>query len=494
MNKKRALCINPWIYDFTAYDLWSKPLGLLYIAAFLRQRGLTVDFIDCLDKYHPRLLQRQKRTRPKIRKYGIGPFHREVIPTPEPLRFIPRRFARYGVPEDIFIQELKQRAQPDAILVTSFMTYWYPGPKRVVEICRQIWPEVPIILGGIYASLMPEHARRVIQPDYLVQGPGEIQVTLLLAEIFNLPHLSENLPRGIDEFPYPAFDLYRKLDYLIVMTSRGCPFRCTFCATYKIDANFTQRKPEAAVEEILHQTRKLKVRDVAFYDDALLIQPEKRIKPIIRELIQSRRQLRFHTPNGLHARQIDEELAELMYRANFKTIRLSLESVAKERRRDIHNKITPGEMTRAVQNLIKAGYQARELETYIIMGLPDQPLEEVVESILYANSLGIQVRLASFSPIPGTVDYQRAIERGYFPSEADPLLTNKTIIPLFRTREAYYRFHTLSQFTNMLNEGVKRGITLFKPRDFRKAFFAALEKFREEETVEMIAHPTISKN
>lgn len=64
MNAPRILCINPWIYDFAAYDYWSKPLGLPYIASFLRERGVAVDFLDCLDKWHPQLLRRQGRAAP----------------------------------------------------------------------------------------------------------------------------------------------------------------------------------------------------------------------------------------------------------------------------------------------------------------------------------------------------------------------------------------------------------------------------------------------
>ena len=473
------LCINPWIYDFTAYDLWSKPLGLLYIAAYLESRGCRVKLVDCLDRRHPALLKRQNRSQPKVRRYGTGPYHRQIIPTPEPLKFIPRHFARYGLPEDLFLAELENTPRPDVILVTSFMTYWYPGVKRAVELCRQHFPGVPILLGGIYATLLPEHARRVIQPDVLITGPGEEQVAQLLADWLNEPALVENFPHRLDDFPYPAFHLYSKLDYLITMTSRGCPFRCTFCATYKIDANFTLRQPDAVVEEILQQTRRFRVRDVAFYDDALLLKADERIKPILSKLIQARRPLRLHTPNGLHGRYIDEELAHLMYRAGVKTIRISLESVAAERRRDIHNKITPGEFTRAVKNLTRAGYRPRDIETYIIMGLPDQKLDEVVETMLYANSMGVIIRLASFSPIPGTVDYQRAVQAGYFPPDADPLLTNKTIIPLYRTPEAYHTFHLLGQFAQVLNEAARRGISFFKPAEFRRAVFAALERARQ---------------
>lgn len=479
MKSPRILCINPWIYDFAAYDFWSKPLGLLYIAAFLRERGLQVHFIDCLDKWHPELLRRQRRSTPKLRKYGTGHFHREVVPTPACVNFLPRQFARYGLPEDLFRAELQTCPRPDAILLTSGMTYWYMGPKRVGELCREIFPGVPLILGGIYATLMPEHASRTVQPDYLISGPGEYKITALLADLLRRPELLDHFPAQIDDFPYPAFDLLRRTDYLIVMTSRGCPFRCTFCATYKIESTFSQRRSDKVVEEILTQTHRFQVQDVAFYDDALLLQAHQHIKVILREIIASERHLRFHTPNGLHARYVDEELADLMYRAHFTTLRLSLESVATERRRDLHNKVTPGEMTRAVHNLTRAGYNPREVETYVIMGLPGQPLEEVIETILYANSLGVQVRLSSFSPIPGTKDYERAVEQGYLPADADPLLTNKTVIPLFRTREAYFRFHTLSRLTQMLNEGVRRGVSVLEPKDFRRAFWEALEHFRE---------------
>ena len=53
--KGKVLLISPWIYDFAAYDLWSEPLGLLYIAALLREYGYEVSLIDCLDRHHPDL-------------------------------------------------------------------------------------------------------------------------------------------------------------------------------------------------------------------------------------------------------------------------------------------------------------------------------------------------------------------------------------------------------------------------------------------------------
>jgi len=58
---KKILLINPWIYDFAAYDFWIKPLGLLYLGAILRQNRHEIHFIDCLDPYHPRMSQRKNR-------------------------------------------------------------------------------------------------------------------------------------------------------------------------------------------------------------------------------------------------------------------------------------------------------------------------------------------------------------------------------------------------------------------------------------------------
>ena len=151
------------------------------------------------------------------------------------------------------------------------MTHWYQGPPRVAEICREVHPGVPIVLGGIYATLMPDHAQRAVQPDYLITGPGEQKAVGLLADLLDKPVLAQDAPYSIDDFPRPAFDLLRKNDYLVAMASRGCPFRCTFCATYKIDSTFSQRQHGRVAEEILAQTKQFNVSDVAFYYDALLM-------------------------------------------------------------------------------------------------------------------------------------------------------------------------------------------------------------------------------
>ncbi|MBD3276632.1 MAG: radical SAM protein, partial [Candidatus Marinimicrobia bacterium] len=91
---KNILLVNPWIYDFAAYDLWIKPLGLLYVAASLRRNGYRVQLIDCLDRNHPEMRGMEK---PGDRKPdGRGNFHREIVDKPAGLESVPRRFSRYG--------------------------------------------------------------------------------------------------------------------------------------------------------------------------------------------------------------------------------------------------------------------------------------------------------------------------------------------------------------------------------------------------------------
>jgi hypothetical protein len=469
-GKPRLLLINPWIYDFTAFDLWSKPIGLLYIASYLRNIGYEINYIDCLDKFHPALLNWLGGKSLKVKKYGTGPFYREVVEKPMVFASIPRKFARYGMPEILFKHELANMPKPDAILVTSFMTYWYLGPKKVIETVREVFPGIPVILGGVYATLLSEHANRTISPDYLIQGPGETRIEALLSDLIPDAPKAETQPKALDDFPYPAFDLYHHLEYLPVMTSRGCPYRCTFCATDKISGKYAQRQPEKVVDEIVFSVNKYRVQDIAFYDDALLLNKHQRLLPILGMLSDKKLKIRFHTPNGLHAKQIDQETAKLFWDSGFKTIRLSFETVNEERQQDMMNKVTPSDLERAVQYLVQSGYSKKSLESYVLMGLPNQSFQEIYESILFVHFLGIKVKLASFSPIPGTVDFERAVESGQFPADSDPLLTNKTIYPLHQGTESYRKFQEIRQLVNILNQAIDREVNLFSPVELRAAF------------------------
>jgi len=460
---QNLLLINPWIYDFTAYDLWSKPLGLLYIASFLKQQGFKVSYIDCLG------------SKVKTRRYGTGHFQRTIVDKPEILRSIPRHYARYGMSELAFRQAVLSLPKPEAVLITSIMTYWYQGPQHVVQIIRELLPGIPVILGGIYASLLPAHAKLVVKPDYILTGPGELKILDLLVNIFDLDKNQFRIPKSLDDYPYPAFELSPDLDYLTIITARGCPYNCSFCAQKKISMRFTQRNPDEVVKEIVIHFQKYQIRDFAFYDDALFINHDKHIKHILKKLIDTNLPLRLHSPNGLFTRYLDEELAELMYRANFKTIRLSFETANESRRQDMYNKISNKGMIDAIKYLTSAGYNPKDIEAYVIMGLPGQDIDEVIESIVFVNNLGVQVRLASYSPIPGTMDFDRAVQAELIKPDIDPLLTNKTIFPLNLSSEGYEAYRKIRKFSQLMNQAADRELRIFTDPAFKRVLNTSLK-------------------
>jgi len=239
---------------------------------------------------------------------------------------------------------------------------------------------------------------------------------------------------------------------------------------------FTQRDPDAVTKELEYQYKKYKLRDVAFYDDALFINKENHIKKILQGIIDCRLPIRFHTPNGLFARDIDEQLARLMYQANFKTIRLSFETANERRRKDMNNKISNSGMQTAVKNLVNAGYAAKDIDAYVIMGLPGQSLDEILESIVFLNNLGVQVQMASYSPIPGTLDFQRAVDSGLISEDIDPLLTNKTIFPLKNEILDYETFRKIRIFSQILNDAARQGLAPFARNNIGKSLGKVLKR------------------
>jgi len=442
---KNVLLINPWIYDFTAYDFWLKPLGLLYISSLLkRHTKFRVSFIDCLDRHHP-LLEKKPKTKPD----GRGPFPKDEVPKPDILRNIPRRYSRYGISLSIFRHELDGVPSPDLVLITCAMTYWYPGVQIVIELIREKFGRVPVILGGVYASLMPEHARTASGADIVFQGPGEKGVLPLIREVLGDNACTANQFETIDEIPWPDFSLLRNKENLPLLTSRGCPFKCSFCAAPLLFQNFEQRSPSSVVAEIEYHVRQQKVRNVAFYDDALLLNKDSHISSILMEIIQKELPLSFHTPNGLHVREIDSELASLFKQASFRSLFLSQESFDERMLEDSCPKVSCDDLEKALVYLDKAGYRREEINVYLMVGLPEQEISGIRESIFQVQRLGARPRLAYFSPVPGTKEWRNLVEKGRIDENADPLLHNKLVFPYYWGSISPQEFESLKDLVNI---------------------------------------------
>ena len=110
-DRPHVLAVNPWIHDFAAYDMWARPLGLLYLAGVLRDVGCTPHLIDCADRHHPSL----GKERPQDGRFGCGKYPSQIIDKPTAINWMPRRFRRYGIEPGSFADQLATLPKPNRV-------------------------------------------------------------------------------------------------------------------------------------------------------------------------------------------------------------------------------------------------------------------------------------------------------------------------------------------------------------------------------------------
>jgi radical SAM superfamily enzyme YgiQ (UPF0313 family) len=326
------------------------------------------------------------------------------------------------------------------------MTYWYPGVRETIGELRKAFPSVPIVLGGIYATLCRAHAETHAGADRVVTGTCEHRILEIVAEFTGFSTVSAVTPDNLDSLPYPALDLQREIPYLPILTSRGCPFSCAYCASAYLSPRRERRSPEQIAGEIFFWHRRFGVSDIAFYDDALLVDSEAHAVPFFENIISRRMKIRFHTPNALHLRNISPKVAKLMYRAGFHTLRLGLETTRFHDRKDLDAKVTETEFRLGIQSLLDAGFKKEQVGAYLLMGLPGQPLADVKSSIELVKNAGITPILAHYTPIPHTRMWPRAVAASRYDLESDPIFTNNALWPC---RPKGFSWQTMTELKQM---------------------------------------------
>lgn len=476
MNRPLALLVQPPVYDFALYDLYLKPYGLLRIGRWLAEGGWEVVFVNGLG-YSAGTYQEGLRP-PKRKPDGTGKFYRKPVATPKLLEPLLRpridrgewkkHFARYGIPEEEFRSRIRRlqgdywpgmgspgqvppasqgggpgSAQPveflqvsklppmplsgrspDLILISTGMTYWYLGVEETARICREEHPKSILLVGGIYATLMPDHCSRITGADQVVHGEDLSPVQDLLLKQ-GLPVTGGAVP--VRPIPFPS--VWKEAG--VIRLNTGCPLRCSYCASRTLTPIFRPGDPQEAWEAFRELYEGCGTRNFAFYDDAWLSRKEEVLLPFLERVAKwGDPSVRFYLPNGVHVSGLDRETAQLMRRAGVAEIRLGFESASEEFHRRYDGKVKVEQFLQGVTILKQAGYEAQDISVYLLAGLPGQEAEEVEASIRFVKPTGVRVRLAEYSPVPSTQLWQESLRHCLFPLEEEPLFHNNSLFSL----------------------------------------------------------------
>jgi radical SAM superfamily enzyme YgiQ (UPF0313 family) len=375
-RQPRALLLNPPVYDAQYWARWSQPAGLLRIATWLKGQGYDVRLIDAMES--DRWGYVSKRGRP-----GTDGRQLRVVRDN-----IERRIWQFGMswPEIERKMSHELASPPDEIWITSIMTYWWESTRDLVALARRMFPNATIIVGGIYPTLAPEHAvERLLGADIVFTG-----------EL----HAASDCWTDLSLYDCPP-------SYAILTTSRGCPWDCNYCAARTLNGGTNKvrgREPEDVVAEIEDKFRRIGITHFGFYEDNALIL-RGHLQRVLELIIERDLPLTLYAPEGFETRLLTEDLLRVMKRSGFKKVHLPFETLKWETTLGWNRRhASTASFDKALGAAIAAGFKPRteEINAFVLFGLPDERLEDIMDSVVYVHHTVGSVIPMLFTPVPGT--------------------------------------------------------------------------------------------
>jgi radical SAM superfamily enzyme YgiQ (UPF0313 family) len=410
----KILLIQPPVQDFYDTDIRLQPLGLCMLKAAVK-------------KFLPHI-------QVTVRDYHQG-HGRKTIPLPAELSYL-REYFRYPdtSPFSTFFhyyhfgasfEEIGKdiaHEKPDLVGISSlFSPYHREALACACEIRERL--NVPILIGGSHVSAAPLSVLSDPSVDYIIRGEGERPfVEFLKAWEAGLPPDSvpnlgfkrngkpvlnpmvENFP--LDDLPIADFSDLRPDRYLFerkplcfITTSRGCPHQCTFCSVHlTFRDKFRRRSPDSVLLEIRQRySEGYSVFD--FEDDNLSFSRED-LKAILNALIAEFpiNDLRLLAMNGISYLSLDQEILELMKKAGFRNLNISLVSandrvLARLRR--------PHTLSKYLDVVNQAHGLGFDIVSYQILGIPYETLDDMVDTMSLMASLPVLIGASIFYLTPG---------------------------------------------------------------------------------------------
>jgi len=194
----------------------------------------------------------------------------------------------------------------------------------------------------------------------------------------------------------------------------------------------SRRSPQHLLAGIRGHLARRPLSDIVFFDDALLEDASRHIIPFL-EGLQDLGPFRLHTPNGLSPRLITPDLAHLMARTGFSTLRLSFEGTQPSTLAQSQHKVSPEDWYRGVERLRAAGFSPQNLGCYLLHGLPGQTVAGMQEALDVVEFLGLSPHLCDLAPVPGTPVFWDLQQQGLL----------ERPVNLYQTSKVYARYHLL---------------------------------------------------
>ena len=306
---------------------------------------------------------------------------------------------------------------------------------------------VKIVLGGPHVSGMMEKIYSDINDiDFAICSEGEYALPLLVKAVLRndtttrtlqgIPNLIwkygdkiicniSQLPASLDNIGFPAWELinpkkyssyvphgfiHRSSPFASIITTRGCPYNCTFCSTGLIHGKtLRKRSTDNIIAEIEYLHDKYAVREIFIEDDNFTHDPEY-VKELCNKIMKSGLKIFFSLPNGICVNTLNEEMLVIMRKANFYSFAIGVESGSQK----ILNKMKKATTLEIIENKISL---ARELGFYItgffIIGYPGETVDDINATIRFSKRLKIQkAAFSKYIPLPGTESYNHLMQSG----------------------------------------------------------------------------------
>lgn len=457
----KLLLIQPPIEDFYETDIRLQPIGLCYLKAAV-QKALPDVNVRILDFHQG--WGRKTIPLPKELHY-LRPYY--PVPDKSPFSAFHAYF-RFGADDETIVHTVLGE-NPDIVGISSLFSPYYREVIRIAEGIKRKNKQISILLGGSHVSAMPEQMLSFEAVDFIIRGEGERPLVEFLkawrsnSGFSRVPNLGFKTSEGrvmnamedndpVDEIPIPdisdlplAHYQYEKKPLSFVITSRSCPHRCSFCSVHKtFGTNYRRRSVESVLLEI--QTRYTQgVRVFDFEDDNLTFYIGE-MKKLCRRLIDlfPNRDVEFLAMNGISYLSLDVELLGLMRQAGFTHLNIALVTSDIAVRETTKRPHTVQKYEEVVCEAFRLGF---EIVSYQILGLPQETLESMIQTLCFAARLPVLLGASLFYLTP-----QSPIAAGFpAPAEEDIFKSRLTAMAIETLNFKRSDIYTLFLVTRILN-------------------------------------------